>query len=54
MWIKIRRKGVIGNGQSVQCADYLFYPVPPVQQVYIENSNELMQDCEQLDSVFSG
>ncbi|PKH01400.1 hypothetical protein CXF72_17165 [Psychromonas sp. MB-3u-54] len=50
--LKAGAKVVIGNGQSAQCSDYLSYPVSAVQQVYIENSSELMQGCEQFDAVF--
>jgi hypothetical protein len=50
--LKAGAKVVIGNGQSAQCSNYLSYPVSSVQQVYIEHSSELMQDCEQFDGVF--
>ena len=50
--LKAGAKVLIGNGQSAQCSDYLSYPVSAIQQVYIENSSELMQECEQFDAVF--
>jgi hypothetical protein len=44
---------VVGNGQSAVCSEYLSYGTSAKQQVYLENSQEFVENCESYDAVFS-
>ena len=46
-------KVVIGNGQSVQCSQYLVHGVSSSQQVYIENADQAMINCRVYDGILS-
>ena len=50
--LKPGTKVVIGTGQSAKCSEYLTYEVSASQQVYIENSADVVANCSVKDGVF--
>ncbi|WP_330959625.1 hypothetical protein [Photobacterium sp. 53610] len=50
--LKPGSKLVIGNGQSAQCSQWLTYPVSADQQLYLENTESLVGNCQTYDAVF--
>ncbi|WP_311568312.1 hypothetical protein [Photobacterium arenosum] len=50
--LKPGSKLVIGNGQSAQCSEWLTYPVSAEQQLYLEDTETLVSNCQTYDAVF--
>ena len=51
--LKAGTKVVVGNGQSAYCSEYLSYGVSASQQIYIENTESVTNNCTFKDAVFS-
>ncbi|KJY75210.1 hypothetical protein [Vibrio nigripulchritudo] len=49
--LKAGTKVVIGTGQSAKCSEYLTYDVSESQQVYIENSQDVVANCAVKDGI---
>ena len=46
-------KVVVGNGQSAECSEYLTYPVSEAQQVFLDNANAALENCQEFDGLMS-
>ncbi|WP_432468514.1 hypothetical protein [Agarivorans sp. Z349TD_8] len=51
--LKPQTKVVVGNGQSAECSAYLSYPVSSEQQIYIDDAENSLLECNTLNGEFS-